>query len=202
MGRDRGPKNKLSRREGKDLFGTGSASLQRRLEIPPGVHGRGGRGPARQTEYAKQLRAKQTVKRMYGMRERQFRRFFQIAQRTRGKTGEALLKLLERRLDNVVYRMGLARTRPQARQFVTHGHVMVNGSKVDIPSYLIKPGDKVEFNPAGRTIPQVADSLEQRGPVAPWIEVIQFGGHILREPERSEIDQDINETAIVEFYSR
>lgn len=200
MGRDRGPKNKLSRREGKDLFGTGGASLQRRLETPPGMQSR--RGPPRQSEYAKQLRAKQTVKRMYGMRERQFRRFYRIALRTRGKTGEALLKLLERRLDNVVYRTGLARTRPQARQFVTHGHVTVNGNKVDIPSYLVKPGDMVEFNAAGRNIPQVAAALEERGPVAPWIEVTHYGGRVLREPERSEIDQDIDETAIVEFYSR
>ena len=183
------------------MFGTGSASLQRRMETPPGMHTRS-RGPARQTEYAKQLRAKQMVKRMYGMRERQFRRFFRIALRTRGKTGEALLILLERRLDNVVYRMGLARTRPQARQFVNHGHVTVNGSKVDIPSYLVKTGDMVEFSPNGRAIPHVEAALEERGPVAPWTEATQFGGRVLREPERAEIDQDINETAIVEFYSR
>jgi small subunit ribosomal protein S4 len=199
----REPRNRLSRREGKDLFGTGSPSLQRRLEQPPGQHGRKGPGGNnRITEYGKQLRAKQMVKRMYGMRERQFRRFFRIASRARGQTGVELLKLLERRLDNVVYRTGLTRTRPQARQLVAHGHVTVNAEKVDIASYITKPGDVVEIIPAGRNVPDVAVYLEQRNPVAPWIEPMPFGGRVLREPERSEIDQDINETAIVEFYSR
>ena len=123
MGRDRKSKHKLSRREGKDLFGTGGESLQRRLDQPPGMHGR--KPTRKESVYAEQLREKQKVKRMYGLREDQFQRFMEMAIQSREQTGLALLKLLERRLDNIVYRLGLARTRPQARQFVTHGLIRV-----------------------------------------------------------------------------
>jgi small subunit ribosomal protein S4 len=196
-----GPKHKLSRREGKDLFGTGGESLERRLGTPPGgeARGRPGRKPS---DYARQLRAKQMVKRTYGMREKQFRRFFSIAERSRGMTGLALLQLLERRLDNVVYRLGMARTRPQARQFVNHGHVLVDGKRVNIPSYLVKPGQEIRLHEAAREIPDVKDLMEFRPPVPPWLEVQDGSGHMVREPHREEIDPDINEQLIVEFYSR
>ncbi len=136
MGRYTGPKNKLSRREGIDLFGNGGDKLARRLDQPPGVHGRDQVRNSRQSEYSKQLREKQKAKRIYGMRERQFRRFFRMAQRKQGLTGDALMQLLECRLDNVIYRLGWARTRPQARQFVSHGHVWWMGSpSISLPTW-------------------------------------------------------------------
>lgn len=199
MGRYTGPKYKRSRREGKDLYGTGGRNLYRRLNQPPGMHGR---KPRRQSEYGQQLRAKQMVKRMYGLREKQFKRLFEQAVREPGLTGETLLTLLERRLDNVVYRLGLARSRPQARQFVTHGHVLVDGRRVDIPSYRIEPGQEVVLKEKTLEIPDVQDLLENPPEIPGWLERSDGGGHILRDPERHEIDQDIDEQLIVEFYSR
>ena len=200
MGRDRKPKNKLSRREGKDLFGTGGASLERRLQQPPGMHGR--RPTQRKSVYAEQLREKQKVKRMYGLREDQFRRLVEMALKSREQTGVALLKLLERRLDNIVYRLGFARTRPQARQFVTHGLVRVNGELVNIPSYLVQTGAEIQMKESGLQILDVQELSEAGQPVPGWLERRDGGGVILREPNREEIDPDIEEQRIVEFYSR
>lgn len=199
----RGPRNKLSRREGVDLFGNGGASLQRRLGVPPGQQSSQRRNKT-ESEYSRQLREKQKVKRMYLMRERQFRRFYNIANRTKGVTGVALLKLLERRLDNVVYRLGFTRTRFQSRQLVSHGHVLVNGKKVGIASFLVEPGMEIALHPKAQKIPSVAELLEQTVPVPGWLErnASTASGRVLREPDRSEIDAHINETAIVEFYSR
>ena len=201
MGRDRKPKHKLSRREGKDLFGTGGASLERRLEQPPGMHGR---RPSRNKDsvYAEQLREKQKVKRMYGLREDQFRRVVERALQSREQTGLALLKLLERRLDNVIYRLGLARTRPQARQFVTHGHVRVNGERINIPSSIVKPGEQIQMDEAIFQIPDVQELEQTKPPVPGWLEKRDHGGLVVREPNREEIDPDIQEQRIVEFYSR
>lgn len=200
MGRDRKPKNKLSRREGKDLFGTGGPGLQRRLDQPPGMHGK---KPVRKVSvYAEQLREKQKVKRMYGLREQQFRRLMEIALKSREQTGFALLKLLERRLDNVVYRLDLARTRPQARQFVNHGLVRVNGQRVDIPSYLVEPGQEIEMKDSALEIPDVQELAQTSSSVPGWLEKRNSGGVVLREPNREEIDPDIQEQRIVEFYSR
>jgi small subunit ribosomal protein S4 len=201
MGRDRAPRHKRSRREGKDLYGTGGESLARRMNVAPGARS-GQQRRARMSEYAQQLREKQKVKRMYGMRESQFRRFYQLAQRSHGQTGLALLKLLERRLDNVVYRLGFARTRQQARQFVNHGHVRVDGMRVDIPSYLTKTGEEIRIDPTVLEIPDVKDLREASPPVPGWLEKRDDGGRILREPQREEIDADIAEQRIVEFYSR
>ena len=197
----RGPRNKLSRREGVDLFGNGGASLQRRLENPPGAHMK---KPGRQeSEYAKQLREKQKVKRMYGMREKQFRNFYVVASKTKGMSGVELLKMLERRLDNILYRMGWVRTRLQARQIVVHGQVLVDGQKVDRPSFLVKPGMTVSLTPVAQKIPSVADLLESPASVPGWLERgPNATGRVLRDPERAEMDAHINETAIVEFYSR
>jgi len=200
MGRTMGPKHKMSRREGKDLFGTGGESLQRRLDQPPGQHGK--QPVNKQTEYARQLREKQKVKRMFGMREGQFQRFFQIALKSRGITGVALLRLLERRLDNVVYRLGFTRSRLQARQLVSHGHVSVDGQRVSIPSYLVVPGQEIKLSPKALKMPDVAELTESTRNVPGWLETADGGGRMLREPEREEMDQDVNERAIVEFYSR
>jgi small subunit ribosomal protein S4 len=190
----------MSRREGKDLFGTGGESLQRRLDQPPGQHGK--QPVNKQTEYARQLREKQKVKRMYGMREAQFLRFFKIAQKSRGITGVALLRLLERRLDNVVYRLGFTRSRLQARQLVSHGHIYVDDHRVSIPSYLVAPGQEVKLSPKALQMPDVIEMVEGPRNIPGWLETADGGGRMLREPEREEIDQDINERAIVEFYSR
>ncbi len=202
MGRDIGPKHKRSRREGKDLFGTGGESLERRIGQPPGIHGHSGGRPNRETEYNKQLREKQKVKRMFGMRENQFHRFYLEALRVRGLTGLVLLRMLERRLDNVVYRLGYARTRLQARQFVSHGLVMVDGQNVNIPSFLTKPGQEVRLKAVALQIPDVRELAEAKPPVPGWLERSNGGGRVLREPERGEMDADIVEQRIVEFYSR
>jgi len=201
MGRDRAPKHKRSRREGRDLYGTGGESLERRLNQPPGIHGRTHQR-RRQSDYARRLREKQAVKRMYGLRESQFRRFYHMAEKTREPTGPALLKLLERRLDNVIYRLGWARTRPQARQFVSHGHVEVDGQRVNIPSYLVKPGERVVLSDDLLDTPELRDLAEQGIPVPEWLERVDGTGHVVREPRREEIDADIQEQLIVEFYSR
>jgi small subunit ribosomal protein S4 len=200
MGRDRKSKYKLSRRERKDLFGTDGESLQRRLDQPPGMHGR--KPTRKESVYAEQLREKQRVKRMYGIRGDQFRHFLETALQTRKQTGLALLKMLERRLDNVVYRLGLVRTRPQARQFVTHGLVRVNGRRLNIPSYLVKPGEEIEMKQSALEIPDVQEMAEAATPVPGWLEKRDGSGVVLREPNREEIDPDIRERRIVEFYSR
>ena len=149
-----------------------------------------------------QLREKLKEKPKYGLHERQFRRFMMMAQRTREPTGAAMLKLLERRLDNVVYRLGFARSRPQARQFVSHGLVQVDGRRVNIPSYILTPGQVVELKETVLKIPDVVDLAEQKPYVPEWLERRDGGGQVVREPRREEIDQDINERLIVEFYSR
>lgn len=196
----RGPRNKLSRREGVDLFGNGGEALQRRLDKKPGQHSQ--RPPKQASEYNRQLREKQKVKRMFGMRENQFRRFFQEAARIKGVTGVELLKLLERRLDNVVYRLGLSRTRLQSRQLVVHGHVLVDGQKVDRPSFLVKPGMVITITQTAQRIPSVQELIESKPPIPAWLEANGPTGRVLRDPERSEMERDIQEAAIVEFYSR
>ncbi|MGC9521176.1 MAG: 30S ribosomal protein S4 [Anaerolineae bacterium] len=203
MGRYTGPKNKLSRREGVDLFGNGGESLERRLNQPPGQHGRAASyRRRRQSEYDRQLREKQKVKRMYGLRERQFRRFYGLAQRSDDLTGPALLKLLERRLDNVVYRLGWARTRPQARQFVTHGHIFVDGRRVNSPSYLVESNQTLRLSEKALRPPDVSELLEISQPVPEWL--VREGGEaqILRTPERNEIDDHIEEQLVVDYYAR
>jgi small subunit ribosomal protein S4 len=139
---------------------------------------------------------------MYGLREQQFRNLMEIALKSRGQTGLTLLKMLERRLDNVIYRLGFARTRPQARQFVNHGLVKVDGQRVDIPSYLVNPGQQIEMKEAALEIPDVQELTESKVPIPGWLEPKNGGGVVLREPNRDEIDPDIQEQRIVEFYSR
>jgi small subunit ribosomal protein S4 len=186
-----------------DLFGNGGESLQRRLNQPPGQHGRDQRYRRRESPYQQQLKEKQKVKWMYGLREKQFRNLFRKAQKSQeSQTGLALLQLLERRLDNVIYRMGLARTRPQARQMVSHGHVRVNGRRVNIPSYSVKPGDVVTLKQKAMKMPNVQDALDTRMPTPGWLDVDDAQATVLREPERDEMEAQINEQLIVEFYSR
>ena len=200
MARFRGPRNKLSRREGVDLFGTGSPALQRRMDVPPG--GRRDARPKRPSDYGVQLRAKQRVKRGYGMMEGQFRRFFDMARRMPGPTGENLLQLLERRLDNTVYRAGFARTRAMARQLVSHRHVLVNGRKLNIPSYIVQPGDEIALVERASRMPAVQEEIESSRPIPSWLSRNGSAARVVGLPRREDSDADIQEGLVVEFYAR
>ena len=200
MARNTGPKNKLSRREGVNLTGTMSRSLERRMNVPPGGSKM---RPRKATDYALGLRAKQRVKRQYGMTERQFLRFFGEAQKLPGPPGGNLLQLLERRLDNTVYRLGFARTRPMARQLVSHRHISVNDQVVNIPSYMVKPGDVIRLSETAAQIPYVQDELETgRTRLPSWLSRDRAVGRVTGVPQREDVDPDIREDLIVEFYAR
>ena len=202
MGRHTGARNKLSRREATDLFGNGGRSLERRIDQPPGDHGHKMRR-GRPSDFSKQLREKQKVKRIYGMRERQFRRFVGLARAEPEMTGSALLKLLERRLDSVMYRGGLARTRPMGRQLIGHGHVMVDGRKVDIPSFIVEPGMIITLDDRAEKMPDVQWAVDAPAISCPgWLSHDGFGVTVVDYPERTDVDTPIEENLIVEFYSR
>ncbi len=199
---------RLCRREGLKLFLKGErcytdkCAIERR-NYPPGEHGQ---GRPKFSEYALQLREKQKVKRMYGVLEGQFRRYFEMAERARGITGEILLQLLERRLDNMVYRGGFATSRAEGRQLVRHGHFQINGRKVSIPSALLKPGDVITVRARSRNMTCVQEALaqaEHRG--APdWLEVDRegFSARVKALPSRAELTMPINEKLIIELYSK
>ncbi len=202
MGRYRGPRHKRARREGADIFATGGAQLQRRLEQPPGEHGRKPRR-GRPSDYYRQLREKQKVKRIYGLGERQFRRFVDMSRRQQEMTGTALLKLLERRLDSVVYRGGLARTRPMARQMIVHGHVMVDGAKVNVPSFLVRPGMTVTIDGRAKKMPDVQWAMEAPTVMRPsWLSRDGDTIAVTDWPTREEVEFPIQDSLIIEFYSR
>ena len=207
MARYIGPKAKLSRREGTDLFlksARRSLDSKCKLDSKPGQHGR--TSGARVSDYGNQLREKQKVKRMYGVLERQFRRYFAEADRLKGNTGETLLKLLESRLDNVAYRMGFGSTRAEARQLVSHKAFTVNGNVVNIPSYKVKPGDVVAVREKSKKQTRIVEALslaEQIG-MPSWVAVDakKMEGTFKSMPDRSEVANDVNESLIVELYSR
>lgn len=206
MARYIGPKCKLSRREGTDLFlksGVRPLESKCKAEIPPGQHGQR-RG--RLSDYGVQLREKQKVRRIYGVLEKQFRNYYKEADRLKGATGSNLLQLLETRLDNVVYRMGFGSTRAEARQLVSHKAIMVNGKTVNIPSYKVVPGDVVAIREKAQNQLRINAALElaaQRG-FASWVEVDskKKEGTFKVLPERSDLAADINENLIVELYSK
>ena len=211
MGRYRGPVCRLCRREGEKLFLKGErcytpkCAIERR-NYPPGMHGRRTQFRRRVSDYGLQLREKQKAKRIYGVMERQFRRYFQQALKHKGMTGANLLQTLERRLDNVVYRLGLADSRAQARQLVTHGHITVNGRKMNIPSYLVRAGDVIGVRERSRRNAHfrgLADKLDPAN-VPAWLQLDPqaLEGRVLSLPQRDQIDEPINEQLIVEFYSR
>jgi len=206
MARYTGPKNRLARREGLDLGlktvgSKAHASLLKRLNVPPGQHG--GKGKRKSSEYGLQLREKQKVKHMYGILERQFRKNFELAKKSKGNTAEKFLELLERRLDNALYRLGMAPTRTSARQFVSHGHVMVNGEKLSIPSYSVKSGDVITLKAKAMEIPAIKKQLEDKTfkPVA-WLERKGPVGKVVRLPIKDDSTEDITMQLIVEHYSR
>jgi small subunit ribosomal protein S4 len=203
MARYTGPKTKISRRFGIAIFGP-SKALERK-NYGPGMHGPKG-SRRKQSDYAIALAEKQKLRYQYGVLERQFRRYFSIASTKRGVTGELLLQLLETRLDNVIYRLGFANSRSAARQMVSHGHVQVNGRKVDISSFNVKAGDAITIKdkPQSRRLAAKNLELTQITPVPDWLTVNkdQFAGQVSRIPTREEIAPIVNEQLIVELYSR
>jgi small subunit ribosomal protein S4 len=212
MGRYIGPVCKLCRREGEKLFLKGErcftpkCSFDRR-GYAPGQHGRGGQfRQNRASDFARQLRAKQKARRVYGVLERQFRRYYSTALRRPGLTGLTLLQILESRLDNVVFRLGYAQSRAQARMLVTHGHFDVNGRRTDVPSMLLTAGDQISVREGsrGRTFFKELSALAEKTNTLSWLErdVTALSGKVQRLPERSEIDSNLNEQLIVEYYSR
>jgi small subunit ribosomal protein S4 len=200
MARYTGPKSKIARRFNDPILGA-SKALQKKA-YPPGQHGRGRR--RKQSEYAVQLMAKQKAKYTYGVLERQFSNLFKKAARQSGITGENLLKLLEARLDNVVYRLGLAPTRRAGRQLVSHKHITVNGTVVNIPSYTLKPGDIIAVRAKSQNSETIANSLATRSNQYSWLEWDDtiLAGKFVMNPDRSEIPENIQEQLIVELYSK
>jgi small subunit ribosomal protein S4 len=215
MSKNIGPVCRLCRREGEKLYLKGERCFTPKCAIdrrpfPPGQHGktgsRGGNRSGRESDYLRQLRAKQRARRVYGVLERQFRRYYEVALQRRGLTGLNLLQILESRLDNVVYRLGFASNRAQARLLVTHGHFTVNGRRTDVPSMLLKEGDTVAVRDGSRGLEYfkvLPDMVEGRTSPS-WVnrDTKQLSGSIQRLPERAEIDGFLNEQLIVEYYSR
>ncbi len=212
MAKYRGPVCKLCRREGEKLFLKGArcytpkCAFERR-EYAPGIHGKSSQFRSRrESDYNRQLRAKQKARRVYGVLERQFRRYYEVSLKRRGLTGLNLLQILESRLDNVVFRLGYAESRAQARLLVTHGHFTVNGRRTDVPSMLLSIGDEVAVRDESRKteyFKTLTDVAEDRN-VPGWLsrDLKQFAGSVVRLPDRTEIDANLNEQLIVEYYSR
>lgn len=203
MARYTGPKNKKARRLGVDLgLKTTGTKLERRIGTPPGAHGRKG-GNRKVSDYGVQLSEKQKAKIIYGILERQFKKYYTQAARNPLSTGEIMLQLLERRLDNAIYRLGFVPTRASARQLVSHGNVTVNGKKLNIPSYMVRIGDVISLTDTGANIPYVKSLLADKDRLpAPWLAKKAIAGKVTRLPARADITEAINEQLIVEFYSR
>ncbi len=200
MARYTGPKAKISRKFGEPIFGSSKAAQKK--AYPPGQHGRGRR--KKQSEYAIQLAEKQKAKYTYGVLERQFANVFDRASRKSGITGEILLQLLEARLDNTVYRLGISPTRRGARQLVSHKHITVNGEVVNIPSYSLKPSDIVGVREKSKSLEAITDSLKSNARSYSWLEwdSVNMNGKYLNAPSREEIPENIKEQLIVELYSK
>jgi small subunit ribosomal protein S4 len=206
MARSLDPKCKQCRREGMKLFLKGERCLTEKCAVerrsyPPGEHGR---GRIKQSEYLQQLREKQKARRYYGILEKQFRNYYEKAAKASGITGEALLRMLETRLDNVVYRLGFAASRAQARQIIRHGHFQVNGRRVNIPSYQVRPNDVVSLKPGSPVEQVVRDATDLTASVASWLQADHdnLTGKVLKLPERTDIDTPVQEQLIVELYSK
>ena len=200
MARYTGPKRRLSRREGMALFAKDVKSIERKGVVPPGQHGL--RMRRRVSEYGLQLREKQKMKRIFGVLERQFQRYYALASKVKGSTGLKMLELLETRLDNIVYRLGMTTSRMNARQLVSHGHVLVDGKKVNIPSFQVRSEQTVAILGKMMDNTQVKSSLEINLKLPEWLERKATVGKVLRLPKRDEMEQGIDEQLIVEYYSR
>ncbi len=209
MARYTGPKFRLDRREGTNLFLKGKRSLSakhpinKKGAVAPGQHGPKSSN-RKMSDYGIQLREKQKVKRMYGILERQFRNYYQKAAKKKGATGETLLQLLESRLDNIVYRLGFAASRAQARQLTSHGHVSVNGKRVNVPSFNVRVEDVISLYGKATSFVIVKEAVDEISDekLPGWLERKALVGKLKRLPQRDELGQDVNEQAIVEFYSR
>lgn len=211
MARHTDPVCKLCRREGMKLFLKGERCYSpkcafEKRNYAPGMHGKKGSFRHKESDFARQLREKQKARRIYGVQERQFRRYFRSALRVKGMTGVTLLTMLERRLDNVIYRMGLADSRAQARQLIGHGHFLLNGHNHNVPSYLVEVGDVIEVRPSSRNngyFKTIAERLGQRS-LPEWLDFdeMQLRGRIIGTPDRRSVDVPLNEQLIVEYYSR
>jgi len=206
MSRNIGPKCRLCRREKAKLFLKGercfspSCPIEKKGAVPPGQHGL--KSSQRQSDYGKQLREKQKVKRIYGLNESQLKNYFQKAIKVRQATGEFLLQMLESRLDNVLYKFGFISSRNLARQLVTHKHILVDGKKVNIPSYQLKPGQVISLDKKVLELDEVKKALVEKNKLPDWLKRKAAVGQIVRLPKRDEIESDIDEQLIVEFYSR
>lgn len=200
MGRYTGPKHRLARREGINILEKTSPSLMRRLNVLPGVHGKKGR--RRMSEFGQQLREKQKAKVMYGVYEKQFKKLVETASRLQGDTEDLLISLLERRLDNVVYRLGMAKSRMMARQMVTHGHILVNDKKMTIPSYTVSEGDVIALNKIMQSNAVVAQSLEEKSEIIAYLEKKGTIGKVARLPKSGDFQAPFNTRQIIEYYSR
>ncbi len=201
MARYTGPKHKLARREGINILDKNSASLMRRLNQPPGVHA-GKKGRRRASEYGNQLREKQKAKVMYGLFEKQFKQLVQAVSEQVGDTEELLLSTLERRLDNIVYRLGFSKSRMMARQIVVHGHVLVNNKKMTIPSYTVKEGDVVSISEIMQKNPDIKKLFEEKTEALPFLEKKGPAGKLKRMPTAEDIMPPFSTRQIIEYYSR
>ena len=200
MARYTGPKHKLARREGENILGKQSVTLERRLNVIPGSHGR--RGTRKLSEYGLQLREKQKLKRIYGLMEKQFRKYALDAHKQKENTIDYLVGLLESRLDNVVYRLGFSKSRYQARQYVSHNHVLVNGKKVNIPSYRVRPGDTITLAPKLATNEIVKQLIDEEREFPDFLERNDVQGKLTRLPVKDEVANPVDYQLVIEFYSR
>lgn len=200
MARYTGSKHKLARREGVNVLDKTSASLQRRLNIPPGQHAR--KRKKRLSEYGQQLREKQKAKAAYGLLEKQFKKLFRLVESQKSETGELLVAFLETRLDNVVYRLGFSRSRAGARQLVSHGHVFVNEKKVNIPSYQVKAEDIISIDPKSLKNPLVIQAMEEKKEFVPYIKREGALGKLIRMPKKDDLEVPFDTQLIIEYYSR
>lgn len=197
MARYTGPKHKLSRQEGLNLYGKTSNSLERRLNVLPGIHGKKGR--RKTSEYGLQLREKQKLRKIYGLLEKQFKKYVELAEKKKTNTEDALISMLETRLDNIVYRLGFANSRFQARQMVGHGHVFVNGKKVSIPSYAVKEGDNITFS--AKILKPKEEGAEEPA-ILPFVSREEASGKLIRLPESADVPNPVDYQLVIEFYSR
>ena len=201
MARYTGPKHRIARREGVNIFDKTSQSLQRRLSVPPGVHGK--KRKKRLSEYGTQLREKQKAKATYGLLEKQFKNLVQTVRKKKGETGEMIVALLETRLDNLVYRLGFARSRTMARQFVSHGHISINGKKINIPSYQVKVDDVISLSPKLQKNPTVEELLKDKEiTILPFIKREGVSGKLIRMPKKEDLEVPFDLQLTIEYYSR
>lgn len=201
MARYTGPKHRLARREGVNVLDKTSQSLQRRLGIPPGIHGK--KRKRRLSEYGTQLREKQKAKATYGLLEKQFKNLVQTVRKKKGETGEMIVALLETRLDNLVYRLGFTKSRAMARQFVSHGHILINGRKMNIPSYQVKVDDVISLSPKVQKNPVVAELLKDKEmTILPFIKKEGLSGKLIRMPKKEDLEVPFDLQLIIEYYSR